>query len=259
MTPRVAPRVAAETEVEVQAVRAASREIAIGKGAVAKTLAMEPQKVPQAAGAPLKVTSSLAHLSECDHMLLYLTTQTWTRGEASEAFAAEVAQAMDLGVHVLLAHEMPGTDPLEARNACEFDTFFSCPEGATPSELLLRGIYNSEVAVPLKAAEWREVSMIQLAMAFGMRPEGKPGRRRESSSEEAAEADDSIVGLGIGSSIRSLSRTLRSVSKGSNPMPGVRHRLRATPTPCTSVAGDSLGNASTADEAEAADVPSLWI
>ena len=44
-------------------------------------------------------------LGECDHLLLYLTSQTWTRGDASNVLADEVRQAMDLGVHVLLAHE----------------------------------------------------------------------------------------------------------------------------------------------------------
>ena len=62
-------------------------------------------------GAPLEATASnvlhittqAAHMGECDHFLLYLTAQTWTRGDQSEAFGAEVSHAMDLGVHVLLA------------------------------------------------------------------------------------------------------------------------------------------------------------
>ena len=38
-------------------------------------------------------------------------------------------------------------------------------EGATPGELLKRGIYSS-IAVPLKGGEWRKASMVQLAMAL---------------------------------------------------------------------------------------------
>ena len=53
----------------------------------------------------LHFTADKALMRSCNHMLLYLTSQTWTRGEASEALAKEVLQAMDLGVHVLLAHE----------------------------------------------------------------------------------------------------------------------------------------------------------
>ena len=75
-------------------------------------------------------TTSLDQLRSCDHMLLLLTAETWTRGDMSLRLAAEVAQAKDLGVHVLLAHEMPGVDEVE-RQGCEFERFFSCEDGAT--------------------------------------------------------------------------------------------------------------------------------
>lgn len=86
----------------------------------------------------------------CLDVLLYLTGQTWTRGEESTALAEEIRKAMDLGVHVLLVHEMPGVGGQEARFGCEFGSFFGHPDGATPGDLLKRGIY-SEVAVALKA------------------------------------------------------------------------------------------------------------
>ena len=44
---------------------------------------------------------------------------------------------------------MPGIGGQEARFGCEFGTFFSCDDGATPQSLLHRGIY-SEIAVALK-------------------------------------------------------------------------------------------------------------
>jgi len=115
----------------------------------------------------LHVTTEAAKLSECDHMLLYLTSQTWTRPVESAQLCAELMEAMDCGVHVLLAHEMPGEGGQAARDGCEFGSFFACPDGATPDELLKRGIY-SEVAVPLKGGAWREASMMLLGMALGM-------------------------------------------------------------------------------------------
>jgi hypothetical protein len=38
-------------------------------------------------------------------MLLYLNAKTWTRRAESEKLADEVQVAMDLDVHLLLAHE----------------------------------------------------------------------------------------------------------------------------------------------------------
>ena len=59
---------------------------------------------------------------------------------------------------------VPGDGGQEARFGCEFGSFFSCVDGATPGELLKRGIY-SEIAVALKGGPWREASMAMLAMA----------------------------------------------------------------------------------------------
>jgi hypothetical protein len=53
----------------------------------------------------LEATAKLSDLAKCDHMLLYLNAQTWTRGAASDVLANEVSLAMDGGVHLLLAHE----------------------------------------------------------------------------------------------------------------------------------------------------------
>jgi hypothetical protein len=61
--------------------------------------------VRQSRAEVLFVKTNVDSLAECDHLLLYLTSQTWTRGETSQALGKEVLRAMDLGVHVLLAHE----------------------------------------------------------------------------------------------------------------------------------------------------------
>ena len=118
----------------------------------------------------LALTSDVEQLCGCDHIILYLTSQTWTRGEASEALGRELMRAMDLNVNVLLVHEMAGMGGQEARFGCEFGSFFSCADGATPGELLKRGIYSS-IAVALKGGQWREVSMVLVGMALGMSKE----------------------------------------------------------------------------------------
>ena len=71
---------------------------------------------------------------------------------------------MDAGVPLLLAHEMIGQGQ-EQRHGCEFGTFFSCDHGATPLELLHRGIY-AKIAVALKGGMWRRTSMVLLAQVW---------------------------------------------------------------------------------------------
>eukprot|EP00966_Prymnesium_polylepis_P051610 1194519-Prymnesium_polylepis.1 len=44
----------------------------------------------------------------CEHMLIHLDGETWTRGPDSESLAHEVCEAMRAGVHRLLMHgEVP--------------------------------------------------------------------------------------------------------------------------------------------------------
>jgi len=107
-------------------------------------------------------TDAVEHLSHCTAMLLYLNAQTWTRGDASDSLAAEVQEALQSGVQVVLAHEMPGLNQ-EGRFAVEFATFFE--EGATPTALVAAGVYSA-LAIPLKGGEWREVSRALLARAI---------------------------------------------------------------------------------------------
>ena len=132
----------------------------------------------------LYFTTDKADLCSCDHMLLYLTAETWTRGDAvSDALAAELIMAMELGVHVLLAHEMPGVGGQEERHGCEFCTFFSCLDGATPESLLRRGVYD-EIAVPLKGGPYRKLSLALLGMAL------RKGKGTAEGTAENSLADD---------------------------------------------------------------------
>jgi len=113
----------------------------------------------------LHVAQDVDQLRECDAMLVYLTARTWTRAQASNEFGLEVGMAMDETVRLLLTHEMNGVGGQEARYGCEFASFFSCDDGATPTALLQRGIY-AKIAVALKGAQWRKTSMVMLAKAF---------------------------------------------------------------------------------------------
>ena len=108
----------------------------------------------------LQVSTQVADMASCNHMLVYLNATTWTRGDTSASFAAEVAHAMDAGVHLLLAHEMVGIEE-EERRGVDFARFFACENGATPPNLLKRGIYN-EIALPLKGGPWREASFAMM-------------------------------------------------------------------------------------------------
>jgi len=110
-------------------------------------------------------THDIEQIDECDSMLVYLTSRTWTRGDASCMFGFEVGRAMDADIPLLLVHEMIGVGGQETRCGCEFASFFSCDDGATPPELLRRGIY-AQIAVALKGGEWRKTSMVMLAKAF---------------------------------------------------------------------------------------------
>ena len=61
----------------------------------------------------------------------YLNDLTWTRGtEHTERLRSELYKAIDEGVHILLAHEMPGLYQTE-RDPCEFGNFFACDRGST--------------------------------------------------------------------------------------------------------------------------------
>jgi len=112
-----------------------------------------------------------SELQTYKHMLLYLTSETWTRGEeTSKNLEQELKGAMENGIHILMVHEMNGGDEKDnkLRSACEFGQFFDCERGATPSELLSRGIYR-DIAQPLKGpGDFRKASLMQLAQTLAV-------------------------------------------------------------------------------------------
>jgi hypothetical protein len=67
----------------------------------------------------------------------------------------------------LRACTVPGVVANEARNAVDFDAFFSCEDGTTPEEMLRAGIYN-QIAIALKGGPWRHVSLVLMAQALAL-------------------------------------------------------------------------------------------
>ena len=88
-------------------------------------------------------------------------------GDTDKSIARMAHSVMTHGTQrLLLAHEMPGADDGEARNAVMFDTFFAGDlNGGTPDRLLRCGIYHA-IANTLKGGVLRPVSMFILAQAL---------------------------------------------------------------------------------------------
>jgi len=126
----------------------------------------------------LTSTGALDKLPECEHFLLLLDERTWTSA-AAPALAAEVAQAMERGVPLLLCHEMPSALPegVGARHATAFETFFA----HTPPALLTRGIYST-IAITLKAGDWRTIGLVMLAQAAASGVNGTSAQLRFSAA-----------------------------------------------------------------------------
>ena len=110
----------------------------------------------------LPTTDVSTELHRCEHMLVYLTSATWTSGEQSKAFAHEVCEARRLGIPLLLVHEMPSVIETQAegeeRRACDFNDFWN--EGWTPQHLLVgdANLYK-QIATALKPGEWRKAGL----------------------------------------------------------------------------------------------------
>ena len=136
-------------------------------GQVAKDIALSLQKLFLPT---LMWTSEPEHLHDCEHMALPASSYTWTRGEASDALAHEVCEAMRMGVHVIICHEVPGArlGDREARGACSFEELIA----TTPKHLCDAGIYN-EIAMNMNGDEWRTAGLaktaVQLAKGSGTR------------------------------------------------------------------------------------------
>ena len=138
----------------------------LGASAVGAELSgLVPESTKSSSASSLKVTTTLADLDQCEHMLLYLTSTTWTSGKASSAFTREVEQAQRLGVHLLLVHEFPSAmdDDASTRGACDFNDFWN--DGWTPKHLLAgeANVYK-QIAIALKPGAWRAAGLATVFM-----------------------------------------------------------------------------------------------
>ena len=99
-------------------------------------------------------TDDFRELEACQHILIHLNQETWTRGSDSDAFAHEVCDAMRAGVHRLLVHEVRGARINdEARMGCSFEHLIE----TTRDYLKKAGqLYSAEIAMNLLGGEWRE-------------------------------------------------------------------------------------------------------
>ena len=105
-------------------------------------------------------------LEQCDHMLVLLDGRTWTSGARTAKLVEQIDRAMELGVHVACAHESPSlVGP--SRHACDFSLMFR--DDWTPPHLQsgAKGLYK-EIAVSLKAGEWRKPGLVALAARLPM-------------------------------------------------------------------------------------------
>jgi len=111
-------------------------------------------------------------LSACEHMVILLTDDMWTRQGASEAFAHEVCEAMRHGVHRLLVHEVPGAriGDNEDRHACSFEQIIA----TSPKHVCQAQLYN-EIAQNVVGGTLRAAGLAKTAMKLA----GGSGSRSE--------------------------------------------------------------------------------
>ena len=114
------------------------------------------------ASAPLTYTTDVAELARCDHMLVLLDERTWTSGEDTARLVEHIHKAMELGVHLICAHEFPSVVG-PPRHQCEFARMFD--DDWTPKHLMKGLGFNiyKEIALALKGVEWRKPGLVAFA------------------------------------------------------------------------------------------------
>lgn len=149
----------------------------------------------------LTYTEEASQLRYCEHMLVLLTSETWTRGEDSDEFARDSCKAMRAGVHRLLVHEVVGArlEDNATRHAISFEDII----GATPRHLFNAKLYN-EIAMNMGGGEWREAGLAkmvrQLCKGSGARHDWRvePEQDDESMSSAEEQSDDKSADEGEG-------------------------------------------------------------
>ena len=110
----------------------------------------------------LKFTTDVQELEACEHIMIHLTSDTWTRDRASDEFAHEVCESMRLGVHRWLVHEVPGVRMGDVRNACRFEELIVATRDKYPYLMDSPARLYNEIAMNLAEGEWRECGLIKM-------------------------------------------------------------------------------------------------
>ena len=110
----------------------------------------------------LRWTTAVGSMAKCDHMLVLLDERTWTSGEDTAKLVEHIHKAMELGVHLVCVHEFPSVVG-PPRHQCEFARMFD--DDWTPKHLMKGLGFNiyKEIAIALKASEWRLPGLVALA------------------------------------------------------------------------------------------------
>eukprot|EP00966_Prymnesium_polylepis_P310005 7162496-Prymnesium_polylepis.1 len=160
--------------------------------------------------------------SSCDHMLLYLNTNTWTHDP--EALAADIREVQRLGVHLQASHEFPSVlDMGSARGALDFDAVML---RATPEEMKSgeTSIYT-EIAIGLKGGEQREVGLALLAEKLVEKIDRRP--IVDGDAAASSQRGESVSALARAGGVKALFRKLKGqVMSRSRPGPFVDSSLQ---------------------------------
>ena len=148
-------------------------------------------------------------LTSCKHMLVHLDSTTWSRGKESESFALEVCDAMKKGMHLLLAHEVPGARRDDtSRCGCSFEQIIE----STPEYLLNAGIYRHDIAIPLAGNEWRVAGLVSLGREIL-----KKGRLTQYDIDALQEGEQLAA-----MTTTSLGENHRKITSDNEPRPSIR-------------------------------------
>ena len=151
-----------------------------------KVLGMGLGSIRVGENAVLAQATHLAGLAKATHMLLYLTSQTFT-GDSGERLANDLRGALAVGLPIVMVHE---NDPL--RNACPFDTFFQ----TTPQDLIDAGLYHG-IATAWYPDAYRSTSIALIALRLGASAHRLLGRQGSAfmTSATVAAADAAAAAL----------------------------------------------------------------
>ena len=139
----------------------------------------------------LKWTTDVDELDACEHIVILLTKQTWTSSAESAAFAHEVCDAMRLGVHCWLVHEVPGVRMGDTRHACSFEELIDATKEHYPYLMNPPARLYNEIAMNLGEDEWRECGLLKMGQQLG-----KLRKPRSHWVREPAEPAEVVAALG---------------------------------------------------------------